>query len=124
MAIVQISRIQVRRGQKNVGSGIPQLAGGEFGWAVDTRELYIGNGSVSEGASAVGNTKVITQHDNLFTFADTYKYKSGDDTIQTGATTTTPVTRTLQARLDENVNVLAFDATADEIGRASCRERV
>ena len=48
MAIVQISRIQVRRGQKNVGSGVPQLAGGEFGWAVDTRELYIGNGSVSE----------------------------------------------------------------------------
>ena len=113
MAIVQISRIQVRRGQKNAGTGIPQLAGGEFGWAVDTRELYIGNGSVSEGAPAVGNTKVITQHDNLFTFADTYKYKSGDDTIQTGATTTTPVTRTLQARLDENVNVLAFDATAD-----------
>ena len=113
MAIVQISRIQVRRGQKNAGTGIPQLAGGEFGWAVDARELYIGNGSVSEGAPAVGNTKIITQHDNLFTFADTYKYKATDDTLQTGATATTPVTRTLQDRLDETVNVLSFGALGD-----------
>ena len=37
-------RIQVRRGSKNAGP-MHQLAGGEFGWAVDTRELYIGNGS-------------------------------------------------------------------------------
>ena len=73
MAIVQISRIQIRRGQKNVGSGIPQLAGGELGWAVDTRELYIGNGSVSEGSPSVGNSKILTQHDNLFTFADQYE---------------------------------------------------
>ena len=65
MAVAQISRIQVRRGQKNQGSGIPQLAGGEFGWAVDSRELYIGNGSVAEGAPAVGNTKLITQHDDF-----------------------------------------------------------
>ena len=48
MAVVQISRIQIRRGQKNQGSGVPQLAGGEFGWAVDSRELYIGNGSVAD----------------------------------------------------------------------------
>ena len=65
MAIVQISRIQIRRGQKNVGSGVPQLAGGELGWAVDTRELYIGNGSVSEGSPAVGNSKVLTESPSL-----------------------------------------------------------
>ena len=59
MAVVQISRIQIRRGQKNQGSGLPQLASGELGWAIDTRELYIGNGSVSEGSPAVGNTKVL-----------------------------------------------------------------
>ena len=35
MAVVQISSIQVRRGQKNIGSGLPQLASGELGWAVD-----------------------------------------------------------------------------------------
>ena len=64
MAIVSISRIQIRRGKKNAGSGLPQLAGGEFGWAVDSQELYLGNGSVSEGAPNVGNTKDLTEHDN------------------------------------------------------------
>ena len=39
MAIVSISRIQIRRGRKNQGSGLPQLAGGELGWAVDTLSL-------------------------------------------------------------------------------------
>ena len=67
MAIVSISRIQIRRGRKGQGSGLPQLAGGELGWAVDTQELFIGNGAVSEGAPAVGNSKVLTEHDNLFT---------------------------------------------------------
>ena len=62
MAVVQISKIQVRRGQKNQGTGIPQLASGEFGWAVDAQELYIGNGAVSEGAPAVGNTQILTDH--------------------------------------------------------------
>ena len=61
MAIVSISRIQIRRGRKNQGSGLPQLAGGELGWAVDTQELYIGNGAVSEGAPAVGNSKILTE---------------------------------------------------------------
>ena len=41
MAVVQISKIQVRRGEENQ-TGIPQLAGGEFGWAEDTENLYIG----------------------------------------------------------------------------------
>ena len=70
MAVVQISRIQIRRGQKNQGAGLPQLASGELGWAIDTRELYIGNGAVSEGAPTVGNTKVLTQYDNIFSLAD------------------------------------------------------
>ena len=63
MAVVSISRIQQRRGKANSGTGLPQLASGEFGWAVDTQELYIGNGSVSEGAPAVGNTRILTQLD-------------------------------------------------------------
>ena len=113
MAIVQISRIQVRRGQKNVGSGIPQLAGGEFGWAVDTRELYIGNGSVSEGSPAVGNSKILTEHDNLFSFADQYTFQKNVATMQTGTTSMLPVARTLQERLDEKVSVKSFGATGD-----------
>ena len=112
MAVVQISRIQVRRGQKNQGSGVPQLAGGELGWAVDSRELYIGNGSVAEGAPAVGNTKLITEHDDLFTLADQYTYLNGQ-TVQTGTSTTSPIKRTLQQRLDEIVSIRSFGAEGD-----------
>jgi hypothetical protein len=113
MAVVQISRIQVRRGQKNAGSGIPQLASGELGWAVDARELFIGNGSVSEGAPAVGNTKVLTQYDNIFELADTYIYRAEDAWMDTGGATGTPVTRTLQDRLDDFVNGKAFGLTGE-----------
>ena len=62
MAVVQISKIQVRRGQENQGSGLPQLSSGEIGWAVDTQKVYIGNGSVAEGAPQVGNTNLLTEH--------------------------------------------------------------
>ena len=113
MAVVQISRIQVRRGQAQQGSGVPQLASGEFGWAVDTRELYIGNGAVSEGAPAVGNTKVLTQYDNLFSVADTYIYKDGAGTVATGGIGGTAVQRTLQARLDDRVSGRAFGLTGE-----------
>ncbi len=112
MAIVSISRIQVRRGQASAGSGIPQLAGGEFGWAVDTQVLYIGNGSVSEGAPTVGNTKILTEHDNLFELSSTYIY--GDENlVQTGATAGAPVQRTLKDRLDDSVSVRAFGVIGD-----------
>ena len=107
MAVVQISRIQVRRGQSQQGSGIPQLASGELGWAVDTRELYIGNGAVSEGAPAVGNTQLLTQYDNLFSVADTYIYKDGV-TVATGGSASSSVQRTLQARLDDRVSGRSF----------------
>ena len=60
MAIVQISRIQHRRGLKE---SLPQLAAGEIGFAVDTQELFIGNGTTAEGAPEVGNTKIITEDD-------------------------------------------------------------
>lgn len=113
MAVVQISRIQVRRGQKNQGTGIPQLASGELGWAVDTRELFIGNGSVAEGAPQVGNTKILTEFDDLFTLADTYTYRSPDSYIVTGPNSSNPIKRTLQARLDDRVSVRSFGAKGD-----------
>ena len=112
MAIVSISRIQIRRGRKNAGSGLPQLAGGELGWAVDSQELYIGNGAVSEGAPAVGNSKVLTEHDNLFELSDQYTYRNGSN-VQTGATSATPIKRSLQDRLDDIVNAKSFGAKGD-----------
>ena len=114
MAVVQISKIQIRRGQENQGSGLPQLASGELGWAIDTQALYIGNGSVAEGAPNVGNTKVITEHDDLFTLADSYVYKEGSGVINTGVDATNPIKRSLQARLDDQVSVRAFGVNGVE----------
>ena len=119
MAVVQISRIQVRRGQKNAGSGLPQLASGELGWAIDTRELYIGNGSVAEGSPAVGNTKILTQYDDIFSLADTYVYRADDAYIQTGSASSSPIQRSLQDRLDDIVSVRAFGLTGESSQNAT-----
>lgn len=62
MAIVQISQIKHRRGlQEN----LPQLASAELGWSVDSRRLYIGNGSLVEGAPETGNTEILTEYSNI-----------------------------------------------------------
>jgi hypothetical protein len=113
VAVVQISRIQLRRGRENQGSGLPQLASGELGWAIDTQNLYIGNGAVAEGAPEVGNTKILTEKDNIFAFANQYTYLTDDSRIQTGSTATSPVQRSLQARLDDIVFVKNFGANGD-----------
>jgi hypothetical protein len=107
MAVVQISKIQIRRGQENQ-DGIPQLAGGEMAWAVDTQRLYIGNGSVSEGAPQVGNTRIVTTADNLLDIADRYVYKFNDPSINTSGDSNFPVIRSLQERLDERVSAEAY----------------
>lgn len=113
MAIVSISRIQIRRGRKNQGTGLPQLASGEFGWAIDSQELYIGNGSVAEGAPFVGNTKILTEKDNIFELATNYEYKVNNTLIQTGVNENTPILRTLQERLDDTVSIRSFGADGD-----------
>jgi len=102
MAVVSISRIQVRRGALSQNGGtMPQLAGGEFGWAVDTQQLYIGNGSTSEGAPAVGNTRLLTEGENILSLAGQYTYR--EDEVDTGE-----VARTIADRLDDRVSVRAF----------------
>jgi len=112
VAVVQISKIQVRRGQKNSNSGIPQLSSAEFAWAVDSQELFIGNGSVLEGAPYVGNTKVLTEHDNILELASSYQFASDDTAI------TLSVSRSLQSKIDETVSVADFGAVGD--GSTDC----
>jgi hypothetical protein len=120
MAVYQISRIQIRRGQANQGTGLPQLASGEMAWAIDTQELYIGNGAVSEGAPAVGNTKILTSNDltSQAGLVNTifYTYKVTDTSIVTGTSVNAPVSRSLQARLDDDANLSNFLTTADVVG--------
>jgi hypothetical protein len=98
MAVVQISKIQLRRGKKNQGTGMPQLASGEMAWAIDTQEVFIGNGAVGEGAPYVGNTKILTEHDSLLELANIYQYKK-ESVIPVEGT----VTRSLQDRLDDGI---------------------
>lgn len=59
MAIVQISQIKHRRG---TNENLPQLASAELGWSVDTQQLYIGNGTLEEGAPEIGNTEILTEY--------------------------------------------------------------
>lgn len=113
MAVVQISKIQIRRGQKNSNSGVPQLSSAELAWAVDTQELYIGNGSVQEGAPYVGNTKILTEHDNILELASSYRFASDDPSI------TLSQPRALLGKIDEiEVSVLDFGAVPD--GSTDC----
>ena len=113
MPIVQISRIQHRRGKK---TDLPQLAAGELGWSIDEQKLYIGNGTVADGAPAVGNTEIMTAGSNTsFTTSVNHTYKGylGTSTpITTGATG--DLTRTLQQRLDDYVSVKDFGAVGDD----------
>lgn len=62
MAVIQISRIQQRRGLE---ADLPSLSSAELGWSVDTRKLYIGNGTTEEGAPSLGKTEILTQYSIL-----------------------------------------------------------
>jgi Major tropism determinant N-terminal domain len=62
MAIVQISQITNRKGLQ---TNLPQLAGAELGWSTDTRKLYIGNGTLADGAPVIGNTEILTEFSNI-----------------------------------------------------------
>ena len=113
MAIVQISRITQRKGLE---SDLPQpLAGAELGWAIDQRRLFIGNGTIEDGAPVVGNTEVLTEFSDILSFATQYTYKgeAAGYTVQTGSTPGDPVAQSLQRRLDSFAVITAFGATGD-----------
>ena len=112
MSIVQISRIQHRRG---VANNLPQLAVGELGLAVDTKRIYIGNGGTN--APKIENIELLTASSNLLDSADTYTYKgeaSGYDAT-TGVTANSPITRTMQRKFDDHASVKDFGATGDGV---------
>ena len=114
MAIVQISQITNRKG---LNIDLPQLAGAELGWSTDTRQLYIGNGTLADGAPVIGNTEILTEFSDILNFTTTYTYKgqAAGYTVQTGPTAGTPVTNSLQNWLDQFASVLDFGAVGDGI---------
>ena len=113
MAIVQISRITARKGLQE---DLPQpLAGAELGWAVDDRRLFIGNGTLEEGAPIVGNTEVLTEFSDILSFAGQYTYKgeAAGYTAQTGATPSSPISQSIQSRLDSYAVATDFGILGD-----------
>jgi hypothetical protein len=112
MAVVQISRIQHRKGLQQ---DLPQLASAELGWAIDARRLYIGNGTIAEGAPIQGVTEILTQYSDILNISENYTFKGAQSgyTSQTGLTALTPIQRTLQQKLDDFVNVRDFGATGN-----------
>ena len=117
MAIVQISQITNRKG---LAENLPQLAGAEFGWSTDTRQLWIGNGTLEEGAPVVGNTEILTEFSDILNFSTTYTYKglAAGYAVQTGPTSGTPIDLSLQSWLDQFASVLDFGAVGD--GTTDC----
>lgn len=115
MAIVQISRITQRKG---LAVDLPQpLAGAELGWATDTRQLFIGNGTTTDGAPVVGNTEILTEFSDVLgaSTAYTYRGESAGYTVQTGTSASTPVSQSLQSRLDSVAIITDFGATGDGV---------
>jgi hypothetical protein len=129
MAVQQISQIRVRTG---LLQDLGQLAGGEFGWAQDQLRLFIGNGTIAEGAPYEGNTEIMTQKSllefytgstpgsgnnlaGLLEFSYRFKGLLGGYETQTGTSYGDPSVRTLQNKLDDVVNVQDFGAVGDGV---------
>ena len=101
MAVIEIAKIQIRRGQENQ-TGMPQLDSGEFGWAEDTENLYIGK-RIADGAVDDNNTRILTENDltNIFAFISStstsavfYKYRADVSYINA-------VSQSVQKKLDD-----------------------
>lgn len=114
MPIIEVAKIQVRRGRENV-TGVPQLDPGEFGWAEDTQHLYIGK-RISEGAINDDNTRILTEGDleNIFELVNfggsgsvastsTYRYRDILPYPEFASTTTT-----IARKLDQFVSLSDF----------------
>lgn len=114
MAIIQVSRITQRKG---LLQDLPQLATAELGWAVDSQQLFIGNGTLAEGAPTVGNTEILTEFSDILTLSDTYTYQgaAAGYIVQTGPTANNPIKQSLQQRLDQYVSVKQFGAMGDGV---------
>jgi hypothetical protein len=115
LAIVQISRITQRKGlQEN----LPQLAGAELGWSIDERRLFIGNGTLEEGAPVIGNTEILTEFSDIIPLVQDYTYNgvaATGYTVQTGEAPGTPVQLSLQDWMDQFATVKDFGAVGDGV---------
>ena len=113
VAIVQISRITNRKG---LIENLPQLAGGELGWAIDAQRLFIGNGTLEQGAPFIGNTEILTSAGDIVGIIKyTYKDEVVGYAAQTGPEPGEPIIRTVQAKLDDFADIRDFGAVGDGV---------
>jgi hypothetical protein len=122
MAILEIAKIQVRRGDART-TGLPQLDTGEFGWAIvgtgveaSDPQLFIGN-KTADGAIATRNIRILTEDDssNLFDYATNYTYRGNSgSTVVTGANSNGDTQRSVQSKLDETVSIADFGVVSSE----------
>jgi hypothetical protein len=149
MAVIEIAKVQIRRGQE-LQTGIPQLDPGEFAWAEDTEHLFIGK-RIVEGAVDDKNTRILTELDLLEfqtlalstgTAASAYKYRQGVSyidshmiSVQTKldsmnpslvdwgvAISTDPIDITTQ--LTDAITTLFQNSTADDHQRLDARRQL
>lgn len=113
MAILQVSRLTQRKGLQE---DLPQpLASAELGWSIDQRRLFIGNGTLAEGAPIVGNTEILTEFSDILSFSTSYTYQgqAGGYVVQTGVSPGSPISQSLQSRLDSFAIITDFGAQGD-----------
>jgi hypothetical protein len=125
MPIIEIAKIQVRRGQESQGQ-VPQLAPGELAWAEDTQNLYIGK-RISEGANSDANTRILTDKDlgnilqqaisvsaaqnvSISSTSTAYRFKNYIPYNNLGATGTTyaTISQSFATKLDNWVSLTDF----------------
>ena len=130
MAVVEIAKIQVRRGDAR-SVGMPQLDTGEFGWAITGThpnsiqpELYIGN-KTADGASLTTNTRILTALDlpNIFGSSistSTYIY-DGNKLLPNGTGVTlhtggggTNTSRTVKERLNDVLHAADYGILSND----------
>jgi hypothetical protein len=113
VAVIQISKIQVRRGlQEN----LPQLASAELGWSIDERRLFIGNGTLGEGAPSSGNTELLTEYTDLMSIIQSYYFRGTESgyVSSTSSNPLIPTYRSFQNLLDEGqISVRNFGAVGN-----------
>lgn len=113
MAVTQISKIQIRRGlQEN----LPQLSSAEMGWSIDEQRLFIGNGTLSEGAPMTGVTEILTSQSMYSELALIESLEGNVANLSANITSIQSNIATIQSNLAIRTLTLSNNTTKGNIG--------
>jgi hypothetical protein len=113
MAVTQISKIQIRRGlQEN----LPQLSSAEMGWSIDEQRLFIGNGTLAEGAPTTGVTEILTTQSMYSELALIESLESNVANMTANITTIQSDVANIQSNLAMRTITLSDNTTNGNIG--------